>query len=72
MKKKTTSPNVIKFQQAITYNSLKRKKKKKRSCTALNSVPVDQPSNAPHVPKTRSMTVKAAVLSPMVAEVYQL
>ncbi|PWA72869.1 hypothetical protein CTI12_AA265490 [Artemisia annua] len=68
MKKKTTSPNVIKFQQAIAYNSLKRKKKKKRCFTAVKSETVDQPSNAPHVPKTRSLTVKAAVLSPMVAE----
>ncbi|PWA40828.1 phospholipase-like protein [Artemisia annua] len=34
----------------------------------LKSEPVEQPYNAPRVPKTRSMTVKAAVLSPMVAE----
>ncbi|PWA56703.1 phospholipase-like protein [Artemisia annua] len=34
----------------------------------LKSEAVDQPSNAPRVPKTRSMTVKAAFLSPMVAE----
>ncbi|PWA79180.1 phospholipase-like protein [Artemisia annua] len=43
-------------------------KKKKRCFSAVKSEPVDQPSNAPRVPKTRSMTVKAAVLSPMVAE----
>ncbi|PWA40301.1 ulp1 protease family, C-terminal catalytic domain-containing protein [Artemisia annua] len=54
--------------EAIAYNSLKRKKKKKRCCTAVKSEPVDQPSNAPYVPKTRSMTIKAVVLSPMVAE----
>ncbi|PWA39760.1 phospholipase-like protein [Artemisia annua] len=36
--------------------------------TEVKSEPVEQPSNAPRIPKTRSMTVKAAVLSPMVAE----
>ncbi|PWA41649.1 phospholipase-like, Aminotransferase-like mobile domain protein [Artemisia annua] len=67
-KKKTTSPNNIKFQQAVAYNCLKRKKKKKRCFSAVKSEPVEQPSNAPRVPKTRSMMVKAVVLSPMVAE----
>ncbi|PWA54585.1 phospholipase-like protein [Artemisia annua] len=41
-------------------------KQMKKKTTSPN--PVEQPSNAPRVPKTRSMTVKAAVLSPMVAE----
>ncbi|PWA66240.1 phospholipase-like protein [Artemisia annua] len=41
----------------------KQMKKKTTSPT-----PGEQPSNATRVPKTRSMTVKAAVLSPMVAE----
>ncbi|PWA41755.1 ulp1 protease family, C-terminal catalytic domain-containing protein [Artemisia annua] len=54
--------------EAIAYNSFKRKKKKKRCFTAVKSEAVDQPSNAPRVPKTRSMMVKAVVLSPMVAE----
>ncbi|PWA50646.1 phospholipase-like protein [Artemisia annua] len=41
-------------------------KQTKKKTTSPN--PVEQPSKAPRVPKTRSMTVKAAVLSPMVAE----
>ncbi|PWA63298.1 phospholipase-like protein [Artemisia annua] len=41
-------------------------KQMKKKTTSPN--PVEQPSNAPRIPKTRSMMVKAAVLSPMVAE----
>lgn len=70
LKNKKKSPTVIKFERALIKSIKLSKKKQKKYKHQLSSLVDDQPPVGPHVPKTRSMTLKAAVVTPAVEEVY--
>lgn len=71
MKNKKKSPKVINFERAM-ITTIKLSKKKKKYGALISSVVDEQPPTGPHVPKTRSMTLKGPVVTPAVEEVYHL